>query len=188
MGGCSRLSWLSSRKTQRKLLRVVCGQSQAITSVGNSPTSSSRVEVELLYGWLGVFLGGEEVFFYVPGKQHFPKLKMSFPINGEMWVLPAVRLLLRKCLCEEMSVLRLSQHHRRCHRVGQEWPIMSVSDEKVPPACLYRCAGTWCAQHGDGWKEPSSASHGSSCKSNSPLERLMWVQVGHNLLTDSVVF
>lgn len=38
------------------------------------------------------FLGGEEVFFYVPGKQHLPKLKMSFPINGEVWVLPAVEV------------------------------------------------------------------------------------------------
>lgn len=41
-------------------------------------------------GWVFFFLGDEEVFFYVPGKQHFPKLKMSFPINGEVWVLPAV--------------------------------------------------------------------------------------------------
>lgn len=48
--------------------------------------------MELLCGWLGVFLGGEEVFFYVPGKQHFPKLEMSFPINGEVWVLPAVEV------------------------------------------------------------------------------------------------
>lgn len=44
--------------------------------------------------WLAgaFFLGGEEVFFYVPGKWHFPNLKMSFPINGEVWVLLAVEL------------------------------------------------------------------------------------------------
>lgn len=54
---------------------------------GNAPTSSSRLEVELL--WLaGSFF--EEVFFYVLGKLRFPKLKMSFPINGGVWVLPAV--------------------------------------------------------------------------------------------------
>lgn len=75
MGGRFRLSWLSSRKVQRKLLRVMCGQSRAITWAGSSPTFLSRVEVELLCGWLGFFffLGGEELFFYVPGKQHFPK-------------------------------------------------------------------------------------------------------------------
>lgn len=42
-------------------------------------------------------------------------------------------------------------HESAQQRVSQSrsgWPITSVSDEKVPPACLYRCAGTRCASMG----------------------------------------
>lgn len=118
---------------------------------GNSPTSSSRLEVELL--WLaGSFFSG--VFFYVPGKRHFPKLKMSFPINGGVWVLPAVEVAVMQGLCEDMSVCKAESAQQRVSQRRSGWPITSVSDEKVPPACLYRCAGTWCARHGDGWSPP----------------------------------
>lgn len=83
-------------------------------------------------------------------------------------------------MCKAESV------QQRVSQIRSGWSIMSVSDEEVPPACLYSYAGTWCARHGDGWN-PSLYHIAALARAVTP-QRGSWMQVGHNLLTDSVVF
>lgn len=152
MGGCSSTSPQGKRSGNSCLSCVGKVRQSVRQKVGR------ELSHILIKAWGGAVVAGWEffsgVFFYVPGKRHFPKLKMSFPINGGVWVLPAVEVAVMQGLCEDMSVCKAESAQQRVSQRRSGWPITSVSDEKVPPACLYRCAGTWCARHGDGWSPP----------------------------------